>query len=125
MRSTVISGEGVFTRPVMAGVAYFAASITRLVSLEVVEGPRPAFGNRSSVTVMRIEAIVDVAVKAVWAVKPGTRSKKHAAYKPIGPVITVRSAVIWGIVVVPIRAHRSQSNVYADGNLGGRPRHTA
>ena len=124
-RTAAISGESVFTRPVMPGVADVASSIARLVSLEMVEGPRAAFGNRSYVTVMRIKAVVDVAVKAVRAVKPGASSKKQPANKPVGPVITVRSAVIRGIVVVAVRAHGSRSNVYADGNLGGRRRYTA
>jgi len=122
MPPTPITGEGVFTRRFMAGIAYVASAIPRLVSLEVVEALRPAPGQRSNVTVMGIKAVVDVAVKAVRAVKPGASSKKHPANKPIGPVVAVRSTVIRGIVEVPVRAHGSRSDVYADGNLGSRHR---
>jgi len=79
MRSTPIPREGVFTRPVMAGVAYVASSIARLVSMEVVKALRPAFGQRSNVAVMRIKAVVDVAVKAGVTVEPGACSNEHSA----------------------------------------------
>ncbi len=125
MATTPISGEGVFSLRFMASVAYVASSIPRLVSLEVVEALRPTLRHRSSVTVMRIKAVVDMAVKAVRAVKPGAGSKKHPAYKPVGPIVAVGSTVIWGIVEVPVRAHGSRSDVYADGNLGLRLRCTA
>jgi hypothetical protein len=125
MPTTPISGEGVFSLRFMASIAHVASPIPRLVSLEVVEALRPAFRQRSSVTVMRIEAVVDMAEKAVRAVKPGASSKKHPANKPIGPIIAVRSTVIRGIVEVPVRAYGSRSDVYSDRNLGLRHRCTA
>jgi hypothetical protein len=106
----------------MTGVAYVASAIARFVPLEVIEALRPAFRQRSNITMMRIKAVVDVAVKAVTAVKPGAGTKKHPANKPIGPIVAVRSAVIWGIVEISVWAHRSRSDVYADGNLGWRHR---
>jgi hypothetical protein len=109
----------------MAGIAYVSSSIARLVGLEVVKALRPALRHRSNVTVMRIKAIVDMAEKAVRAVKPGASAKKHPAHKPIGPVITVRSTVVWGIIEIPVRAHGSSPDVYANGNLGWRRRYTA
>src|SRR5580704_169620 len=118
MPAAPISGQGVFARSVMAGVAYVASPIPRLISMEVIEALRSALRQRSSVTVMRIIAVVDMAVEAVRAVKPRAGSKKQSAYKPIGSVVTVRSAVVRGIVEVPVRAHGSRSDVYADGNLG-------
>jgi hypothetical protein len=122
VRTTSISGKGVFSPRFMAGVAYVASPIARLISLEVVETLRSALRQWPSVTVMRIEAVVDMAVEAVWAVKPGTSSKKHPAHKPIGPIVAVRSTVIWGIVEVSVWAHGSHSDVYADGNLAFRRR---
>jgi len=122
MSTTAISGERVLTLRFMASVAYVASPISRLISLEVVEALRPALGQRSSVTVMRIKPVIDMSVKAVRAVKPRTCSKKHPANKPIRPVVAVRSTVIWGIVEVSIRTYGSRSNVYADGNLPLRNR---
>jgi len=126
MRTTTpISGESVFGAPFMATVAYVALSIPRLVCVEVVEPLLAMFRQRSNVTVMRIIAVVDMAEKAATAVKPGASSNKHTANKPIGPIVAVRSTVIWGIVEVPVGTHRSRSDVYADGNLGPCHRRTA
>ena len=122
MRTTPISGESVFIPRFMASVAYIASAIARFVSLEVVEALRPALRHRSNVTVMRIKAVVDMAEKAVRAVKPGACSQKHSANKPIGPIVSVRSTVVRGIVEVSVRAPGSRSDVYADGNLGWRHR---
>ncbi|MGA8554708.1 MAG: hypothetical protein WB630_09835 [Candidatus Acidiferrales bacterium] len=83
-----------FSLRFMAGLPYVASPIPRLVSLEVVEALCPALRQRSNVTVMRIKPVVDMAEKAVRAVKPGASSKKHPANKPIGPIVAVRSTVI-------------------------------
>jgi hypothetical protein len=120
MPTTPISGEGVFSPGFMAGIAYVASPVARLVSLEVVEALGAALRERSCVTMMRIIAVVDVAEKAVGAVKPGASSKKHPANKPIRAIVAVRSTVIWGIVEVSVRTHRSHADVYADRNLGWR-----
>jgi hypothetical protein len=100
----------------MAGVAYVASAVACFVAVEVVKSLLTASGQRSTVTVMGVKAVVDVAVKAARAVKPGTSSKKHAAYKPVGAVVAIRRAIIGSIVEVPIRANRRHSNV--DCNLG-------
>ena len=116
MATTPKSGKGVFCAPIMAGVAYVALPIPRLVCVEVVERPLSTPRQRPIVTVMRVKAVVNVAVKAARAVKPGTSSKKHPANKPIGPIVAIGRTVIRGVVEVPIRANWSHSNV--DGNLG-------
>jgi len=120
MTTTPIAGERVFSPSVMASFAYVASPISRLISMEVVEALGPALRQRSSVTVMRIKPVVDMPVKAVRAMKPRTCSKKDPAYKPIGPVVAVRSTVIRFVVEVSVRAQGSRSDVYADGNLGWR-----
>jgi hypothetical protein len=125
MATATISRERVFTSRFMPSVTYVASAIPRLVTLKVVETLRPALRQRSNVSVMRIKAVVDMAVKAVTAVKPGTSSNKYPANKPIGTIVTVRSTVIRSIVEVPIRAHGSHSDVYTDGNLSWRHRYTA
>jgi hypothetical protein len=125
MPTTAISGKRVFTSRFVASVAYVASPIPRLITLEVVEAFCPALRQRSRITVMRIKAVVDMAEKAGTPVKPGTSSKKHPANKPVGSIVAVRSTVIRGIVEVPVRAHGSHSNVYADTNLGRRHRCTA
>jgi hypothetical protein len=117
-----ISRESVLTLRFMAGVAYVASPIPRLVSLEVVEALSAALGQRSSVTVMRIKAVVDMAEKPVRTVKPRACSEKHPANKPIGPIVAVRSTVIRRVIEVPVRTHGRHSDVYANLNLSLRHR---
>jgi hypothetical protein len=123
--TTPISGEGVFGLSFMASFAYVTLPIPRLVCLEVVEALRPALRQRSNVTVMRVIAVVDVAEKAMMAVKPGAGSNEQPADKPVGPIVAIRSTVIRRIVEVPVRAYGSRPNIYANRNLGARRRRTA
>jgi hypothetical protein len=116
--TTPISGQGVFAACIMARVACVTLPIPRLVGVEVVELLLAASWHRSNVTVMRIVAVVDMAVEAVRAVKPGAGANEQAAGKPIGPIVAVGSAVIGSVVEVPIGAHGRHSNV--DGDLGWR-----
>ena len=116
--SAMTSGQAVFGAPIMASVAYVTLPIPRLVCVEVVERRFTAPRQRSNVTVMRIIAVVDVAVEAMRAVKPGASAKKHPANEPVGPIVAVGSTVIGSIVEVPVGTHGGDSNV--DGNLGWR-----
>jgi hypothetical protein len=116
--AAMISRQGMFIAAIVGSVAYVALGIMRLVSLEVVELRCAAWGQRAMVPMMRIVAIVDVAIEAVRAVEPGPSSNEHPARKPIRPVVTVGRTVIWRVVEVAVGAHRCHSNV--DGNLGRR-----
>jgi hypothetical protein len=97
--------------------AAVAAPITHLVSVEVIEGFVPTVRMWTNVAVMWIEAVINVAVKVAAAVEPRAGSDEHAAAEPLGPVVPVGSAVVWGDVVVAIRANRLCSDI--DGDLGG------
>jgi hypothetical protein len=116
--TTSKSRQAVFTATIMARISYMTLPIASLVCVEVVELPLPAPRQRPNVTVMRIVAVVDVAVKAVRAVKPGASSNKYPSSKPVGPIVAVGSTIIGSIVEVPIGAYRRHSNV--DGNLAWR-----
>jgi len=118
--TTAIAREGVFGSRIVAGVAYVALPIPSLVSMEVIEALRPALGQRSNIAVMGVKAVVDVAVKAVRAVKPGAGPDEQPADKPVGSIVAIGCAIIRRIVEVPVRAHGSRSNVYANGDLGVR-----
>jgi hypothetical protein len=119
MASAPISGKRVFTPRIMAGVAYMTLSIASLVAVKVVELLLSTTWQRSTVSVVRIKAVVNVAIKAAWTVKPGTCSEEYPADKPIGAVVSIGSAVIRLVVEVPIGAHGSHSDI--DSNL--RPPH--
>lgn len=117
------AGEGMFPACIMVSMAYVAMPIPRLISLEVIERPGPALGQRTVVAIVRVEAVVDMAVKAGMAVEPWAGSKEDSANKPVGPVVAIGSAVVRGIVEVSVGAHGFHSDT--DGNLGRSYRGTA
>jgi hypothetical protein len=64
------------------------------------------------VAVARIIPIVNVAIKAVTAMKPWAGSDEEAAKEPIRTIVAIRRTAIRGIVEITVRAHRS----YPDTN---------
>jgi hypothetical protein len=71
----------------------------------------------TNIAVMWIETVIHAAVEVVGAVEPRAGSDEHAAAEPLGPVVPVWRAVIWGHIVVAIRANRFCSDI--DRDLGG------
>jgi hypothetical protein len=73
MVASLHSGS-VFIASVVAGNAYMALPVARLVALKVIERLRPVAWYRSRIAMTGIIAVVDVSVKAVGAMKPGPGS---------------------------------------------------
>jgi hypothetical protein len=107
--------RGVFAASIMAGIAGVAMLINRRVSVEMVEGLRAPYRKRSVVAVVRIVAVVDMAIKSVRAVEPGARPDEHPTSKPIRPIVTIGCTVIGRIVEIAIGTNRWYPNV--DGHL--------
>jgi hypothetical protein len=63
---------------------------------------------------MWIETVINVAAEVVGAVEPRAGSDEHAAVEPLGPVVPVWGAVVWGEIVVAIRANRGCSDIDRD-----------
>jgi hypothetical protein len=103
---------------IVPGIPYMAMTIPRLVSVEMVEPLSSAFRQGSTISVVRIKAVVDVAVEAAPPVKPRTGPDKYAAIKPVGPVVAVGSAIVRWVIEVPIGAYRRRANVDTDRDLG-------
>jgi hypothetical protein len=95
--------------------ACVAAPITHLVSVEMIKGLVSTFRMWTSVAAMRIETVINVSVEVVAAVEPRAGSDEHATAEPLGPVVPVWGAVVWGEIVVAIRANRFCSDI--DGDL--------
>ena len=96
-------------------VAHFSA----FEVLDVIHGTRGVFATRRIRTVISMvgmEAGVDVAPEAFRAVEPGANSDEDAAGKPFRSVVTVGSAVEWCNVIVAIRAFWGGPDF--DGDLG-------
>ena len=90
------------------------ASITHFVSVEMVERLVPAFRMWTRVAVLRIETVINVTMEVVRTVEPRAGSDEYATAEPLGPVVPVRSAVVWRVVVVAIRARGFGANVDRD-----------
>jgi hypothetical protein len=113
--TTALRSGAAFAAAVMSGIAYVAAPVPRLIRMEVVERLLAALRHGTSVTMTRIIAVVDMAVKAARSVEPGARSNEHSAKEPIRPIIPVRRTTIGSIVVVSVGTDGRSSNV--DGDL--------
>ena len=86
-------------------VAHFVA----FEVFDVVDGPGgmlAAFGMRAVVSVVGMEMIIDVAAKALRAVKPGADADEDATGEPLRAVIAVGSASVRIIRVIAIAADR-------------------
>jgi hypothetical protein len=64
------TGKSVFMPAIMTRVANVAATVPGLISVEVIKPLFSASRQRASVAVMRVIAIIDVAVEAARPVKP-------------------------------------------------------
>jgi hypothetical protein len=89
--------------------------------LDVVDRPCRMLATgwvRSLVSVVGMEMIIDVAVKALRAVKPRAYANENASGKPLGAVIAVWSTVVGRHVVVTVGTFRSGPDFDRDLGLG-------
>ena len=70
------------------------------------------------VAMVRVEAVVDMAVEVSGAMEPWSGSDEGAAGEPLGAVVAVGGAAIGLDVVVAVRAGWRDTNGYADLGLG-------
>jgi hypothetical protein len=110
----------VFVMSVVTRRANVTSPISRLIPLEMSKWLRSAPRQRPSISMMRIVPVIDVAVESTRAVKPWAGANKYTADEPIRPVVAVGSAVVWGVIEVPVRAIWRRSNVHADADLSRR-----
>ena len=111
-----LRSRAVFTGSVMASIPDVTLPVSRLVRMEVIERPFATLWQRSIVTATRIIAIVNVAVKAVTAVKPGASSDKKSAIEPNRSIVAIRRTAVGGVVVITVRTVRGYA--YVNANLG-------
>jgi hypothetical protein len=63
-----------------------------------------------------IKAIVYMTMEAPRAMEPGTCSDEDPAGKPLRPIVAVRCAAVWSVVVITIRTSRLRPD--RNRNLG-------
>lgn len=86
------------TMCVMHGLAVKLCTVFRWTGTASWQSPVVAFAI--------IEMMIDVSIKAIRPVKPGPRTDEHTASKPLGPIITVRGAVVRRYFVISVRTNR-------------------
>jgi hypothetical protein len=118
------SGESrrVFAAAVMAGVPDVASAIACFIGVETVECVLATLWQGSAVAMMRIIAIVYVAIETVMSMEPGAGTDKDAIREPIRPIVAIRGAIIRRVVEIAVRTIGLGANVDAYGDLGRRRR---
>ena len=76
-----------------------------------------AHRERSAITVVRIEVMVDVAVKSDWAAEPGSGAEEYASHKPLRAVVAEGRALIRRVIEVAVGADRRSSYLHVDADL--------
>ena len=87
---------------VAAAVAHFVSFEVGLIDTPCRIRPLAAVWHGTPVTVVRMEAIVHVAVEIGSRMKPRASANEDASNKPLRAVVTSRSAVIRSNVVVSV-----------------------
>ena len=100
---------------IVAGIPRVAPPIPRLIPMKMVELPLPTSGYGPVIAIVRIVAVVHMAVETFMPAVPGPCSNKQSTSKPVRSVVAVRSTLIGFIVEVPIGALGCHAN--ADTNL--------
>jgi hypothetical protein len=108
-------------------------TVPHFISLEMLSvhasgflGSCAPFREGAFVTMVRMKTIVHVAPETAAAVKPRPGANENAGVEPLGAVVTGRSTVIRGDIVITIRALGSNADVHTDLSvrLGRRSRET-
>ncbi len=96
---------------------HMAAAVTGLIRLEMIKCLRTACGQRAPVPMMRVEAVIHVAMETRRAVEPRTYTDKYAGVKPIRPVVPIWSTVIRGVIEISIWANGCNPDIHAYRDL--------
>jgi hypothetical protein len=92
-------------------------AIPRFIGLEVRKRLGSTRRQRSSVPVVRVIAIVYVAVEAVRSMEPRPGADKHAIQKPVRSVVAIRRTIVRRVIEIAVRANRCRTKVYSHADL--------
>src|SRR5580693_4370065 len=96
---------------------YVAAAVTGLIPLEMIECLRTTCGHRASVSMVRIEAVIHVAMKTRRAMEPRSDTDEDAVNKPIRPVVPIRSTAIRRVIEISIWTDGRRADIHAYRDL--------
>jgi hypothetical protein len=100
---------------------YVAVPVVHFISLELLRGSPlrcwliANLGLWAVISVLRVKAVIHLALKVVGAMKPRTRANEGAGIKPLRTKVSVGSTVIRGVVIVTVGTIGGGS--YIDGDL--------
>jgi hypothetical protein len=69
-----------------------------------------AFGKMSTISLAKVEMMIDMPVKTFRSVEPGPRANEHSAGEPFRAIIAIRSTVVRRDFVVSVRANRGSAD---------------
>ena len=102
---------------VMGGIPNVSLEVMCLVAVEVVERLRPMIREWSVIPMPRVIPVIDVTIKAAWAMEPGAGSYEDATVEPVRTVIAVWCAFVGSVVEIPVRARRRGADPDTNRNL--------
>jgi hypothetical protein len=71
------------------------------------------------IAIAGVKGVIDIPMKAAWAVEPWAGTEEDATIEPFGTVVAVGCAVVGRVVKVTVGANRSRpTDVYAERDLG-------
>jgi hypothetical protein len=116
--ATAEPGQRVFSAPTMAWCCdRVAATVPGLIRLEMIECLGTTRRHRALVSMMRIEAVIHVAMETRGTVEPRAYTDKHAVREPIRSIVSIRSTVIWRVIEISIRADGRNPDIHAYRDL--------
>lgn len=108
-----------FTNGVAAAIAHFVAfEVGNFIQPSSRLGFVTTGWMRSVIAVLRMEAVIDMAVEALRAMKPWACADENPAGKPLGTIIAIGCAIVGCDVIVAVRTFGGDSDV--DGYLSLR-----
>jgi hypothetical protein len=96
---------------------HMAFAVTGFIPLEMIECLRTTSGQRTLVSMMRIEAVVHVAMETRRSVEPRSHTDKYAVSKPIRPIVPIRSTAIRRVIEISIWTDGRRPDIHAYGDL--------
>ena len=102
----------VFPAAVMASIAGVTTAVASFVGVEVFKRSLTVSGDRPSITVAWIPAVIYVTVKTRMSMEPRSGADENAADEPVGSVVAIGSAIVRGVVEVTVGTYRWGSNAY-------------
>lgn len=97
---------GMFPFRPMSRLTDVSLSIPRFISLKMVERSRSALRQRSVVAIVRVVAVIHVAIETMRSVEPWSGSVESATDEPVGTVVAIGGAIVRRIVEVAIGTDR-------------------